>query len=112
VAPSEEAFRAWRLGLARLVGAVNRDQGAPVDAGDTGDAGSGAAALRFAEHALVACRCCDALSRAARTAAAALARRAAARRHREATHAARCGLRAGVLYSRACVCCKGSASGR
>jgi hypothetical protein len=90
VAPSEVAFRAWRLGLARLVGAVNRDRGAPVGAGD---AGSGAAALRFAEHALVACRCCDALSRAARTAAAALARRAAARRHREATHAARCGLR-------------------
>lgn len=103
VAPSEAAFRSWRLGLTRLVGAVNRDRGTS----SSGPGGSGAAALMFAQHALLACRCCDALSATANADAAAQERRAAARRQRTATHAARYYQPQGVCtrYAWVCVLC-------
>jgi len=52
-------------------------------------ADSAAAQQRFAQHSLLACPCCDALSAAAIAAEAQRVRRAVAKEQRSATHAAR-----------------------
>ena len=69
VAPSAEAFGAWRRGLAAVAGALN---------------GGRSATPAFAKHLLHRCAVCEDLSTSANAAAASNERRAAARRAQQA----------------------------